>query len=76
MVVVGAAAAVADDCVSGTGDGTLELDSEFELEPELVPGFGLVPVSCTENVLDPPPVDDVNHSEHVYTQIDIHIICP
>ena len=57
FVVVGAAAAADDDCVPGDADCVSELESELDaaLEPETLPGLELVPVSCTEKVLDPPP---------------------
>ena len=65
LVVVGAAPAADDGCVSGAADCESELESElvtalepeFEPEPGTLPGLELVPVSCTEKVLDPPPAD-------------------
>ena len=51
-----AAAADDDDSVSGDADCVSELDPE----PDALPGLELVPVSCTEKVLDPPPGENVS----------------
>ena len=76
FVVVGTAAAADDDCVSEL-ESVLDaaLDPELDPEPETLPGLELVPVSCTENVLDPPPKKSVSiECARAVYNMDIHII--
>ena len=83
FVVVGAAAAADDGSVSGDADWVSELESvldaalepELDPEPDTLPGLELVPVSCTEKVLDPPPGNNVS-IERIKTMdiMNVHII--